>query len=399
MKIRCIIMAITFLYSCAIGENLRWWQREDLKPSTNQIINPDYITKKRELEIRWDERSKAIEAIEYFASKNQNTSAIKNGLKDIEKEIEKLELVLKDISPYIDKTAIPQSSDKNENDHNPIINAHDITTYGNRVMFRLDLSYWSTSKLIEFTNDFQGTEGALYFGIRILPSNYVIKQFKRFESKIKTAKELGISPSDIVDMDGYPIYTPAVWPENESDQKKEIELIEKTLIKGEAVLIPLIYNGDDVSIQLPKGIYFLNYIMCTKYPTKFSKQTLFAQSNKIERCSFGPYYIKVDGKEQSAVTYTPKPPEITHDDIEKYILRLQDIGVDSLIMDSFLMNIPVKEEAKEGIHTEQNTLIKIRCLSCGQLNPEDANFCQKCGSKLVSDTNIHEDSSKKENDR
>lgn len=45
------------------------------------------------------------------------------------------------------------------------------------------------------------------------------------------------------------------------------------------------------------------------------------------------------------------------------------------------------EETGLGQAKTPDTIIKIKCLSCGALNPEDANFCQKCGKPIGLGTN------------
>ncbi len=47
-----LIVSTSVFNSLCLGtrDDSRWWQREELKPSTNQIINPDYLSKKRGLD-------------------------------------------------------------------------------------------------------------------------------------------------------------------------------------------------------------------------------------------------------------------------------------------------------------------------------------------------------------
>ncbi|MDX6765859.1 MAG: zinc-ribbon domain-containing protein [Candidatus Methylacidiphilales bacterium] len=45
------------------------------------------------------------------------------------------------------------------------------------------------------------------------------------------------------------------------------------------------------------------------------------------------------------------------------------------------------QETGLGQSKTPETIIKIKCLSCGALNPEDANFCHKCGKPLSLGTN------------
>lgn len=381
-KFTILLLTLAFCVN-AWGEDSRWWQREELKPSENQIINPDYLSKLRNLEIVWDQKTTAKKAIEYFSSKGQNISAIRGSMRDIDKQLENLERELKSISPYISPKALRKTTERKDATELKGNNENDLVTFGNKVMFKLDLSQWSTAKLINFTNDFEGTGGIRFFGIRILPSSYVLRQLATIEGTRKFAVEMSLEPSKIAIM-FEDVYAPDEWSTNRLNQDTEILKMEDMLSKGKAVFVSLFYNGDDVSLRLPEGIYFLQYVMCTKLPTRFSKRSIFSNSRGFERCSFGPYYIRVTGNKHDVVTYTPKPFEIGHDRPREYYSRLQDLGADSLILESLSNDISEhKKEKPVQSSAKHNETIYIRCLSCGKLNPEEANYCQECGKKLV----------------
>lgn len=54
------------------------------------------------------------------------------------------------------------------------------------------------------------------------------------------------------------------------------------------------------------------------------------------------------------------------------------------LMDSILEDMTDEERARFALATSENAeLSNVFCTSCGTKNPGDANFCAKCGSKLV----------------
>ena len=107
------------------GQN-RWWQREIPTPSANQIINPDYLAKKRELEKTIDELNSLARRRNNYARAGQ-TQAVKSAdemLQFIGKKMNKMEYELSKIPMYITKPTNPQNiiiqspNRENDNIHN-----------------------------------------------------------------------------------------------------------------------------------------------------------------------------------------------------------------------------------------------------------------------------------------
>lgn len=384
MKNTIVLFIIFAFYQNVMGEDSRWWQREKLKPSTNQIINPDYLSKKRELEIVWDQKNNALEAFRYFSSKGQNTSAIRKSVEDLEKQVQRLEQNLKHIPSYI----VQKENNKTEtlvikNDSKKIDSIEALKTFGNKVMFKLDLSGWSTQKLIDFSNVFDTTEGAILFGVRILPQSYVMRIFKSLDDINKaTGGAISWAKYTIT----FSKNVPKRWPKDPMERRPEILKLEEGLLKGEPVFIPLLYDGDEVSIRLPKGIHFLNYTVHMKFPIRNQPITNFGYCGNIEKCIVGPYFVEVKGNGQNAIIYSPEPNHIGFDKLNEYFARLEHLGVDSLILKSF-SNISLEEEKKKNDNNKgkerKTETIYIRCLSCGKLNSEDAKFCHECGKRMM----------------
>jgi hypothetical protein len=387
------LFIVLFICPNGLCEDSRWWQREELKPSTNQIINSDYLSKRRELEIVWDQKNNALKAFEYFSSKKQNISAIRESIADIEKQVQKLEMELKNISPYLSLTTDSKTDIGIEKSSKTMDSLETLKTFGHAVMFRLDLSDWSTQKLVDFSNVFDTTQGAHHFGIRILPQSFVLETIKSLDELNKiTGGNLSWSSYQVM----FTEYVPKTWPNDKMQRRSEILKLEEGLLRGKPVFIPLLYDGDEVSIRLPKGIYFLNYTVHMNFPTRNQPFTDYGFCGSIEKCTVGPYFVEVTGEGQNVITYAPKPYPITLDELNMFFARLEQIGVDSLILKSF-SNIAanqIKEQLQETKETQPSEKplekIYVRCLSCGKLNPEDANFCQNCGKKMVpNDSGLH----------
>lgn len=94
----------------SVAENgSRWWQREDPKGSTNQIVNPNYLKVKRELEKAWDIYQKDLEAEAHFRSLGQNTSVLREAVRSSKRKVAELEEELSHIQMY--RTRPEQSRD------------------------------------------------------------------------------------------------------------------------------------------------------------------------------------------------------------------------------------------------------------------------------------------------
>ena len=96
-----VIIATFFPGIAKAQSNACWWQREEPNPSCNQVINPDYVEKKRELEQAWDVYQKSLQAERHFRSLGQNTTVIRRAIRINKKKVEELELELSKIPVYI----------------------------------------------------------------------------------------------------------------------------------------------------------------------------------------------------------------------------------------------------------------------------------------------------------
>lgn len=92
----------------------KWWQKEVATPSYNQIVNPTYLSKKREIEIACDDLREDLKSVAYYRSLGQNPSSIVESAKYIERKIRTLEYELSKIPMYI--------SNPNYNQNNNIQN-------------------------------------------------------------------------------------------------------------------------------------------------------------------------------------------------------------------------------------------------------------------------------------
>jgi len=89
----------------------RWWQREILTPSTNQVINPSYLRKKRELEQAWDQLQRDMRAQEHFSKLGQDTSALHKAISSSRNKVRRLEYELSQIPSYITQIRHQNDSD------------------------------------------------------------------------------------------------------------------------------------------------------------------------------------------------------------------------------------------------------------------------------------------------
>ncbi len=96
-------IALCLCQTFCFAENgeARWWQRENLQPSSNQIINPSYVQKKRTLEQAWDSHKKNLQAEARFRSMGQNTGALRLAAKESNRVMNQLTHELETIRPYI----------------------------------------------------------------------------------------------------------------------------------------------------------------------------------------------------------------------------------------------------------------------------------------------------------
>ena len=102
MLMLLLVSELTLITPTYSRQSDRWWQRENPIPASNQIINPDYLKKKRELEIAWDAYQKSIEAEAYFRSLGQNTSVLRKAVRASKREVDELTQELSRIPAYIE---------------------------------------------------------------------------------------------------------------------------------------------------------------------------------------------------------------------------------------------------------------------------------------------------------
>lgn len=104
-NLKCFILIL--ILSFFISENLcsqdRWWQREIPAPSSNQMINPNYLSKKRDLEQTLDKMNSLARDRNKYASAGQ-TDAVKSAdemLQFMGEKMNTLEYELSKISMYV----------------------------------------------------------------------------------------------------------------------------------------------------------------------------------------------------------------------------------------------------------------------------------------------------------
>lgn len=113
-NIKCIIlfMVVSFFISENAFCQNRWWQREIPAPSANQMINPNYLSRKREIEIQFDDINKFATQRNNYAKAGQ-TESVKSAdemLQFMGKKMNTLEYELSKIPMYITK---PDNSPQN----------------------------------------------------------------------------------------------------------------------------------------------------------------------------------------------------------------------------------------------------------------------------------------------
>jgi hypothetical protein len=82
-------------------QHTRWWQREVPQPTENQVINPSYTAKRRELEQAWDQLQSDMKAQRHFRSLGQRTPGIDAAIASSRRQVNVLEHELSQISVYI----------------------------------------------------------------------------------------------------------------------------------------------------------------------------------------------------------------------------------------------------------------------------------------------------------
>lgn len=87
----------------------RWWQREEMKPSATQVLNPTYLGKKRQLERAWDQYIENFRQEARFRSMGQKTSALKGAVRDSHRIVLELEEELAKIPIYVTKGSNQQN--------------------------------------------------------------------------------------------------------------------------------------------------------------------------------------------------------------------------------------------------------------------------------------------------
>jgi len=103
---RCIREVVFVLWCLVAASGVtiaqeRWWQREPPAPSQNQVLNPAYLAKRRQLEQAVDALQKDRQARTHFQSLNQKTPALDNAVKQALHSINQLEHRLSQIPMYI----------------------------------------------------------------------------------------------------------------------------------------------------------------------------------------------------------------------------------------------------------------------------------------------------------
>lgn len=109
MKVKNIwIISILILITISIIDAQlvrdRWWQREEPTPSFNQVINPEYLDIKRELEIVWDDLQLQMKQYHEIQRLGHDTRPLKRYIKEVtEKNLFELEHKLSQIPMYLTK--------------------------------------------------------------------------------------------------------------------------------------------------------------------------------------------------------------------------------------------------------------------------------------------------------
>jgi len=111
LRIFLLIVILAQVSLDVSGQN-RWWQREIPAPSANQMINPNYLSKKRELEQTLDRMNSLAKERNNYANAGQ-TDAVKNAnemLQFMGKKMNTLEYELSKISMYLSNPSYYQNN-------------------------------------------------------------------------------------------------------------------------------------------------------------------------------------------------------------------------------------------------------------------------------------------------
>ena len=120
------ILKFTFVIIILFGfiENsncqTKWWQREIATPSANQIINPNYLSKKRELEKTLDDINSMYRQKQQQQRLGHSTKAADEYLQHLGKKMNTFEYKLSKIPVYI--------TNPNYSNQNTIQNTNNQTT-------------------------------------------------------------------------------------------------------------------------------------------------------------------------------------------------------------------------------------------------------------------------------
>jgi hypothetical protein len=97
----------------------RWWQREVPAPSTHQVINQNYMSKRRELEQAWDQLQRDAQAQRHFQGLGQKTPSINAAISGSRNKVNRLEYELSQIPMYVTRT--PVSGTQSESRPSPTL--------------------------------------------------------------------------------------------------------------------------------------------------------------------------------------------------------------------------------------------------------------------------------------
>ena len=105
-----LFLGVSILLICTNKSNAqtccedRWWQKEIPTPSYNQVINPNYLEKKRELLITCDDLCSSVRERNHIRDRGVSTKEIDEWIEYIAKKINKLEHELSQIPIYRTKS-------------------------------------------------------------------------------------------------------------------------------------------------------------------------------------------------------------------------------------------------------------------------------------------------------
>lgn len=103
-----LILVLGFIFhSESVFSQNKWWQREIPTPSENQMVNPNYLEKKRELEKTLDDINEMYEQKQRQQFLGHSTKAADEYLQHLGKKMNTLEYELSKIPMYITKTNTP----------------------------------------------------------------------------------------------------------------------------------------------------------------------------------------------------------------------------------------------------------------------------------------------------